>query len=63
MRRPALLATLMLLAAVGHATAQSVADARTALRSGEYEEATRAFRRLLRDDEASVEARRGSTLR
>lgn len=39
--------------------AQSVADARTALRAGEYDEAIRSFRRILRDDESSVEARRG----
>ena len=59
MRRSARLATLMIVACAGQATAQSVVEARAALRSGEYAEATRSFRRLLRDDESSVEARRG----
>lgn len=39
--------------------AQSVADAREAFRSGEYDDAVRTYRRVLRSDEASVDARRG----
>jgi len=50
---------LVMGAIAGPAGAQSVADARTALRSGEYEDAIRSFRRVLRDDDSSVEARRG----
>jgi tetratricopeptide (TPR) repeat protein len=39
--------------------AQSVAEARASMRAGEYEEAVTSFTRLLREDESSVDARRG----
>ena len=39
--------------------AQTVADARASLRSGAYDDAATAYRRVLREDGASVEARRG----
>ena len=41
------------------AGAQSLADARASLRSGAYDDAVAAYRRLLRQDAGSVEARRG----
>jgi tetratricopeptide (TPR) repeat protein len=53
----ALLAVGLVSAAPG--AAQEVSEARAALRSGEYDEAVRDFRRILRDDPGSAEARRG----
>jgi len=41
------------------ATSQTLADARTSLRTGAYDEATTAYRRLLSDDATSPEVRRG----
>ncbi|MHC4925329.1 MAG: tetratricopeptide repeat protein, partial [Planctomycetota bacterium] len=59
-RLPAALAAVLLGTLLsGEAAAQSVAEARTMLRAGEYEDAAAAYRRVLRADDSSVEARRG----
>ena len=58
-RRAAILLVAVWAAAAAPASAQTQAEARAALRSGDYDAAIRGFRRLLRADPASVPARRG----
>jgi len=57
-RRAALLLVVACTAPALPASAQTEAEARAALRSGEYDQAIRDFQRLVRADPASVEARR-----
>lgn len=52
-------ATALAVALPAPGSAQTLADARTSLRSGAYAEAATAYRGLVRQDGASLEARRG----
>jgi len=55
---PLLGLVLACVASAAPASAQATAEARAALRSGEYDQAIRDYQRLVRADPASVEARR-----
>jgi Flp pilus assembly protein TadD len=50
---------LILLLGAASISGQTVTDALEELRTGNYEDAERTFRRVLREDAASVRARRG----